>query len=156
MALTEFLRANQDWVAPIIEWGGLLLLLFITFSPFLIIRHRMFKPTRWRHIVGAYASSFLIFVAIYQFYNVSGEIFESFLSIGDLYYSYDMAFIRNIFLPMFIYPLLVFYSAKLLHETLSKKVLLASMIFSIILFTILFAIAIYFVAYGLGQASYNF
>lgn len=53
--LAEFLVANENWVAPIIEWGGTLLFLAVVLSPFLVIRHRIFRPTRWWHLarVGA-------------------------------------------------------------------------------------------------------
>jgi len=61
MSFAEFLVANQNWVAPIIEWGGMFLFLAIVLSPFLIIRHKLFRPTHRWHIVGAYFSSFFIF-----------------------------------------------------------------------------------------------
>jgi len=157
MGLAEFLEVNQDWVAPVIEWGGLLFLLFITFSPFLIIRHRVFRPTRWWHIVGAYVFSIFTFL-IFQllFFGEYLKYFEGILRSGGVYKTYETAFIKFTNLHVFIYPILVFYSAKLLYKNLSKKVLLVSTIFAMGLFVISAAIVIYFVAYGLGQASYNF
>jgi len=157
MKFAEFLVANQDWVAPLIEWGGLLLLLLITLSPFLIIRHRIFKPTRWWHIFSAYFFSLAIFMVVEYFLDKTYRlVVDGYLNSVDLYNAYGDVIFRYYLWLFFLLPISVFYSAKILYKKLSGRTLIISFGVAFILFTILTALAINFVAHGLGQASYNF
>lgn len=157
MELAEFLRANESWVAPLIEWGGLFFLLFITLSPFLIIRHRIFKPTRWWHIISAYLLSLFIFLLLENFIDKTyRQVVDNYLNTIGLYSAYGDLMFRYYLWLFFITPASVFYSAKILHGKLSRREAIFSSGIAFVLFVILVTLAIKFVAHGLGQASYNF
>jgi len=122
MKFAEFLVANQDWVAPVVEWGGAILLTLVVISPFFIIRHRIFRPTRWWHIVGAYVGSILIFtllteISILLFLNATVSdffrgIFPSIVPGAIAHHHYVLL--------MILYPLLVFYSTYLLYGAIRR------------------------------------
>jgi len=121
--IAEFLVANENFFEPIIEWGGMLLFLAIVLSPFLIIRHRIFRPTRWWHIVGAYASSFATFLALWYLIDKTNQwiAHNVFISL-DLSSAYTDALVYGNLWTAAFYPFLVFYSARLLYGSFTKKV----------------------------------
>jgi len=151
--LAEFLVANQGWVAPLIEWGGLILLLFITLSPFLIIRHRIFKPTRWWHIVGAYASSFaLLALTIWLFVLTDQWVIENYLTTFELSGALDDAFMYLFLLLLFLYPISIFYSGKMLVGKSSKKQFIVTFVIFILFIGVLYMVAYNLFVYAVGQA----
>lgn len=139
--MNEFLRSNQDFIAPIIEWGGLLVLLAIILSPFLIIRLRRFRPTRWRHFLVAFLSSYTLFFA--QFYLqtfaiTEGNWFSVFLFRQDLLQPYTDSGSKLFILLTLAYPFLLIYSIKLLAKDFTSKQFIFSLIAAGILFILLF------------------
>ena len=153
MKFAEFLVANQDWVAPLIEWGGLLLILLITLSPFLIIRHRVFKPTRWWHIVGAYASSFaLLALTIWLFVLTDQWVIENYLTTFELSGALDDAFMYLFLLLLFLYPISIFYSGKMLVGKSSKKQFIVTFVIFILFIGVLYMVAYNLFVYAVGQA----
>ena len=157
MGLAEFLRDNQAIVAPIIEWGGALLLLAIVLSPFLIIRHSFFKPTRWWHIVGAYAGSFFVFVAsFYLIGKIDQWLIQTYLNTVELYGAYEDATFKHILWLLLTYPLLTFYSTKLLYGSFTMKRFGLTVVIAVVFTVVLVAIFGYTMLYFLGQALMNF
>jgi hypothetical protein len=156
MDLASFLRDNQAAMAPIIEWGGAIFLTALVLSPFLIIRHRLFKPTRWWHIVGAYVGSFvLVAFTIWVFELADQWIIKNYLTTFELSAAVDDAFMYNFLLLLFLYPLSVFYSAKLLLGSLGGKNIITTSVVALLFTTILWVIAYNLFIYALGQAFTN-
>jgi hypothetical protein len=131
---------HSAFLPPLIEWGGMLFLLATTLSPFLIIRHRMFRPTRWWHIVGAYLVSFVIFVI----FSELSLVLSDYDRLTELRYIYHMTnIIRDISSHYYIslivaYPILIFYSTKLLYGPLSRVNFWISIVIASLFFLILF------------------
>lgn len=151
-----FLREHQEIAAPIIEWGGLFLLLFIILSPFLAIRHQYFKPTRWWHVVGAYTASFLIYLFLVFNSTIDQWLIHNMLNSIELSDAHFQANWKILLLFIVIYPLLVFYSARILYGSFNLKRFLVSVLISTALFVMLSVLFIGLMVYGLGQASMNF
>jgi|GEM_PF-3501042 len=155
--MAEFLAEHQTIAAPIIEWGGLFLLLFVILSPFLIIRHRYFKPTRWWHVVGAYFSSFLIlFLIEWLLGKIDQWLIQNYLNTVDLYRAYDSATFRRFLWLIALYPLLIFYGQYLLFGRLNLKKIVLGFIFALFMLFVLLIAGFHLMIYGLGQASMNF
>ena len=153
----EFLREHQTIAAPIIEWGGLFLLLLIILSPLLVIRHPYFRPTRWWHVIGAYLGSFaLLFLLEFSPLISRPLIIATLFNSVELAQAYDNATFMTLQWLLFLYPLSIFYCTYLLYEKLDLKKIFASLLLSTIIFCALIAGGFYLIAYGLGQASMNF
>ena len=148
MKLAEFLVENQSWVAPVIEWGGAILLTLVVISPFFIIRHRIFRPTRWWHIVGAYVGSVLVYLVIWYLINVIDQwAIQNYFVTFELSGAYSGAILKEFLWLMIAYPLLVFYSSRLLFGSFNgKKHFIFTIIFSIVFAMLLWALAIYLTA----------
>ena len=105
-----YLEPNNT-IAFLVEWGGLVLFLALVLAPFLIIRHRLFRPTRIWHIVGAYAGSFGVFIVLMW---VAGKIDEwllnNFINTGWIQEASDWSILKNWLLLLFTWPLSIFYA----------------------------------------------
>jgi len=154
--VNEFLRANQEIVAPIIEWVGLLVLLAIILSPFLIIRYPKFRPTRWWHVVAAYVSSIILLIIIVSFlFSLIGNHLLSLLGTFEFKEALSTAIVNSWFWLVVIYPLLLFYSTRILYGRFTRKTFLMTLISAIALFMIFAsAISVLSVAF-LGYALFN-
>ena len=139
-------------LAFVIEWGGLLLLLAIVLSPFFIIRLPRFRPTKWRYIVGAYLGSFLILIVLFLIFNrINSLIVNNLFRTKQLIDAYDNAVLKAFLLPIFLLPLLCFYSIKLVKQKLQLKEFLYATGSAIVLFFVLLFIFVFIIGYGLGQ-----
>ena len=153
----EFLIANQKIAAPIIEWGGALLLFALVISPFIIIRHSFFKPTRWWTIVGTYVSSFVVYFGSFWLIGLIDQwlIFNYFNSV-ELYEAYDDATLKQSLWLILAWPLLILYSTKLMYGSFTEKRFWTSVLVMIIFAAIMLVIIVYAIMVGLGQISKNF
>ncbi len=153
MSFAEFLIANQNWVAPIIEWGGMLLFLAIILSPFLIIRNKLFRPTRWWHIVGAYIGSFLIFLVTEYFLGIVDQwVLHNLFTTWDLWGAYNDGGVKGILWLVIIYPTLAFYSAKLLYGSFTEKRFWLTTASAVLLFITIVLMGGYVMIALVGQA----
>lgn len=153
--MNEFLRTHQDIVAPIIEWGGMILLLIIILSPFLVIRHRIFRPTRWWHIVGAYFGSFAILAGL----AIAIEIFDkwiiyNYLNSIELAAAYGDATFKAVLLLLIGYPLLTFYGSVLLYGAYTRRRLFLTLLTAVSAFLVLAASAFFLIMSFVGWAIY--
>lgn len=158
--MAEFLAEHVRIAAPILEWGGLFLLLFVILSPFLLIRLPYFKPTRWWHVVGVYLLSFAVLaisISLLFSEKIDDLIKENLFRSSNLnanykfYAVYDAVLLRSWLWLLVLYPLSVFYSTKNLYEKLGWKWFLISATASLLLGGVLVTFTIYAVLYTLGQ-----
>lgn len=157
MSFAEFLIANQNWVAPIIEWGGALVLFALVILPFVVIRHRFFKPTRWWTIVGAYISSFVIYIGSFWLIGLIDQwLIQNYLNSVELSEAYDNATLKQGLWLLLAWPFLIFYSTKLMYDSFTEKRFWASVLVTIIFVAIMLVIVVYVMMVGLGQISKNF
>jgi hypothetical protein len=156
MDLASFLRDNQEIMAPIIEWGGAILLTVIVLSPFLIIRHRMFRPTRWWYVVGAYFLSFTILtITVYLRELVNESLIRNYLNSFELSGGYRSAFLKHHLWLLFLYPTSVFFSVKLMYGFFTKKRFFVTLAIATVFVVLLWAIAYNIFVYNLGQVLMN-
>ena len=153
--MSEFLRANQEIVSPTIQWVGLLVLLAIILSPFLIIRYPKFRPTRWWHIVGAYFGSLLIACSLSSVILLLSQsdkisLYQFFLStlVTPVVYSW--------FLLVLAYPLLLFYSSALLYGRFTRLQFIITVVFAAVFLAILFRAMEYLAVFGFAYALHSF
>ena len=154
--ISEFLRVHQDTAVPVIGWGGMLVLILVILSPFLIIRFRYFRPTHWWHIAGAYGISFVIYFFLLLNTPVNHWFIYNIFNSPELYQAFDAAIFKTFILFVPIYPLLTFYSAKLLYGTFTIKRTALAILLATLLLAILVISLYNLMLYGLGQASINF
>jgi hypothetical protein len=148
-----FLAQHHTVFAPIIEWGGLIVLLFIILSPFLIIRHPYFKPTRIWHILGAYLGSFAIYLAYTVVLSeINPWLIRNIFTSWETRHAFDQADLYLLINLLWIYPLLTFYSAYLLMQRLSLKILAVTIGCAVIMGGVLVVGTFYVMAYFIGQA----
>ena len=140
-------------LAFLIEWGGLILVLALVLSPFLVIRLQRFKPTRWRHIVGAYVGSFVLFLSTIKIVDCIGNwTIENFINAGWIQEAITNLLFKEILLSVVIYPLLIFYGTKLVKTQFTKLNFFTSLFLSVVLFIGLAIILAYATLYFMGQA----
>ena len=151
--IAEFLVAHERIMAPVIEWGGLLLYLAIILSPFLIIRFRAFRPTRWWHVAGAYVSSVAILIGLWYLIDKWDQpIVQKLLVSLDLNGAYTNALVYgNLWLVAF-YPFLVFYSSNLLYGSFTKKRFVVTLGMSVLLLAVVVIVGGYIMAALVGKA----
>lgn len=151
--MNSFLIAHQNIAVPVIEWGGLFLLLFIILSPFLIIRHHYFRPTRWWHIVGAYVGSIALFLIHFPLLDLLNPLLtRHVLTTWDLYGAYQQAGLRFFLNILWIYPALTFYSTLLLFQHFNLKNFFTTLGVAILMVVVIGILTIYATAYFIGQA----
>jgi len=147
----QFLGENSI-LAFVIEWGGLILLLALVLAPFYIIRRPRFKPTKWRHIIGAYVGSFGLFLLIFWLLGeVDKWIFNNIYGGEWAQESLLDASFKEVLLLMLIWPLSFFYSIKLLFKELHLRHFFLALMLAISLFVVLVKVWFFLIAYGLGQ-----
>jgi hypothetical protein len=150
--VNEFLVANQTVMVPVIQWGLLFVLLAIVLSPFMLIRLRMFRPTRWWHIVGAYVGSFLNFFLLQLFLNhIDQWLTRNLFTTWEMSGAYTNAHILHWVLLVPIYPLLLFYSTKMLYGSFTWKRFLIALAVALIFAVLLGCIFFYTMLALLGQ-----
>jgi hypothetical protein len=150
----EFLKAHEAIAAPIIEWGGTIFLIALILSPFAVIAHRRFRPTRWWHVVGAYGVSFALLVGTELFLTHFDQwLIHTYFNSVDLYSAYsDATFNPHPFL-LFTYPLLVFYSTRLLRGSFNTERFIRASLLAFGLFILLLFLILQYTLYGLGKIS---
>jgi len=157
MNFAEFLVANQAVIAPIIEWGGALLFITVVLSPFLIIRHHFFKPTRWWTIVGAYVASLFIFITNYFLLEKVGQwILHGYLTTMELDGAFFNAILKHNLWLLLAWPLLIFYSTKLMYGSFTKKRFIIASLVTVVFTVVMLRIVLYVMMYGLGALVGNF
>jgi len=155
--MTTYLT-NSGFLVPLIQWGGLVLILALVLCPFFIIRLPRFKPAKWRHIIGAYLISFVTYFATYYLWITLDE-----WAANNRVYNYYLVqspFFFGLFWAtnalLIGYPLLIFYSSKLLYGSINRKRFYISLGIAIPMFILLVSTIIFVMAYGMGQAAKYF
>ena len=148
---------EQPTLAFLIEWGGLILVLALVFSPFFIIRLQRFRPSRWQHILAAYflSATLLLLTEIFAS-KLDRWVYESFINTGWLQDSIGNIIFKLFFIIPIVYPILIFYSTKLLFGKFTTLNLAVSLVLSLLFFVSLVALVAYLVAWGLGQIGMNY
>jgi hypothetical protein len=150
--MTTYLT-NSGFLVPLIQWGGLVLILALVLCPFFIIRLPRFKPTKWRHIIGAYLISFVTYFATYYLWMkledwILNKHFYNYYKVEDPFFFVFLWTINTLILS---YPLLVFYSTKLLYGSINRKRFYISLGIALLMLAILIWILILYIFAGLAQ-----
>lgn len=148
--MKTYLEPNET-IAFLVEWGGFVVFLALVLAPFLIIRYRWFRPTRIWHIVGAYAASFGVLIPLILIINkIDRLIYYNFINTHWIQEPLGNILFRGNIL-LLIWPLLIFYSTKLLFGNLTKKRFFIALTIAILFLALLLYIMMYIIAAGLGQ-----
>lgn len=140
-------------LATLIEWGGLVLVLALVLSPFFIIRLQRFKPTRWRHIVGAYVSSLAIYFAIeFLISKIDRWLLENFINTSWIQTPFEEILFKITIFLLFFYPISTFYSTKMLFQRFTKLNLFFSILIAITIFFLISLTLIIGGARALGES----
>jgi hypothetical protein len=119
-----FISLIQNWQEPILKWFLVVIGISIIISPFLVIRNKAFQPTKWRHIVMAYFASLILFIGVEFAVMAVNSLAKSWWIIGAEQNAWD-----DILLLIFVlFPLLVFYSTKIIYKKFTLKLFLGSLI----------------------------
>ena len=145
---------EQPTLAFLIEWGGLVLVLALVFSPFFLLRLKRFKPTRWRHVLGAYAFSVFVFLLI----EALGSFLDGWLNENTINSGWLTTPLVNITMKewVFLYifwPLTTIYSAHILYSELNLKRAVASIFLSLVLYIVLGLTFLYVFFINLAKLS---
>lgn len=139
-------------LAFFIEWGGLVLVLALVLSPFAIILLRRFRPTRWKHIILAYVSSFVMFALVFFVISkIDKWLLSNFINTAWIQQPLRNILFRETLVLLLVYPLSTFYSVKLLYNKFTKKRFFISLAIAFLFFVTLVTILTYFVVWGLGH-----
>lgn len=139
-------------LAFFIEWGGLVLVLALVLSPFAIILLRRFRPTRWKHIILAYVSSFAMFaLLIFIDSKFDRWLLNNFINTAWIQQPFEDIALKELLLMLLIYPLSTFYSTKLLYNKFTKKRFFIALVITLLFFVTLVTILFYVMAIVLGQ-----
>jgi hypothetical protein len=129
--------------ANIIEWITAVILFILTFSPFIAIAFKRFRPTRWYHIVLLYVASPAMFAL--GMYLIG--LIDSWLGrkIGFTYIVIGLTnAIASFMLWLFVFwPMSVFYCVRLLKGPFNLKTWLVALLLAILVFVLLAAFHIF-------------
>lgn len=153
--MKPYLLPNPN-LAFVIEWGVLIISILLVFSPFIYLGIRKWKKhllVSWAHVAGAYLLSFVIY-PIWDWWilgKVDRYIYDNYVNSGWLQDAISDPGFRMIFIVVIAWPLLVFYSSKLITKgrfTLLNFII--SLGASILLLIALVALWAFLVVVGLG------
>ncbi len=149
---------SNSILAFVLEWGVLIISIFLVFSPFIYLGIRKWKkhlPVNWWQVIGAYLSSFAIYIMWdwWILVKVDDWLLHSVYADANWWRRvlYNPGF-KMIFITLIAWPALVFYSCKLMiKEKFTLLNFVLSLIISISLICGLIALYAFVMVVILGQ-----
>ena len=106
-----------------VEWGGVIVLLSLVLAPFGMLYLRRYRSQSWKHIIGTYGISILVYIAILVFIPfVKSSLEETFGSSYWLVRSIEEASFKVSWLyPFAVLPMSIFYVTYIKFKNLTGK-----------------------------------
>lgn len=141
----EAIVQQHEWVTAFLMWGGLLVFLGLTLFPFFLLRWERLKPTRWFHVLGAYALSLLILaMGMGVIYFLNRTSFLEFVLAG---------FMMGIIITPVFWPFAIFFCVVQIYGDVTGGVFWVSWILFLLLCLFSFFVIGYIFEIGLGLVS---
>ena len=145
--MKPYLTPNLS-LAFVIEWGVLIISILLVFSPFIYLGIRKWKwylSVSWKQIIASYFLSFAIYY-IWEWVfldKLDRFIYNNYVNTGWLQDAFYNPSFKMIFIVMVVWPLLIFYSTKLIKEKFTRKNLIMSLITASIFFVLIVLLAVF-------------
>ncbi len=151
--MKPYLTPNPT-LAFIIEWVFLIVSILLVFSPFLYLGIRKWRrhlSVNWKQVIGAYLVSFAIYPIWdwWLFGKVDRWIYESYINTHWLQNAFLESSVRIIPVLIIVWPLLIFYSNKLVKEKIIKKDMIILAFVAIGLFILLLLLLVFMIGWSL-------
>ncbi len=138
-------------LAPLIEWGGTILLAGLVLSPFSILFVVRARPLGWRHGIGAYLSSFVVLaILIFLILRYDQWLIWEFFNNHWLNNAYDNAIVQALLIVLAGWIATPFMIVKAVYKNFTIIRFMYALALSIIILVALIFLMIYVGSYAIG------
>lgn len=155
--MKPYLTPNPT-LAFVIEWGVLIISILLVFSPFIYLGIKKWKKhlqISWKQIFASYFLSFLIYYVweVVIIGKLDRFVYKNYINTTWLQDAITNPGFKMIFVVVTMWPILVFYSTKLVKERLTLLDFFVSLGISTLLFCSFVILLFYLMAVALGYVG---